>query len=80
VVDLHARQRIYLIYGSLCPLETDNFAFYIVIPSIQNNNLASVRGLTGVSYSQARDVWETRLEQCVTSDLDEVLGLVKEGK
>jgi hypothetical protein len=67
---------IYLIYGSLSPLETDIFAFYIVTPCLQDNNIASVRSLTGVWYSEAIDVWTTRLGQFLVSDLDEVLKLV----
>jgi len=70
VVDLHATRRIYLIYGSLFPLETDIFAFYIVTPYAQSNDVASVRSLTGVLYSEAIDVWETRLGQFLMSDLD----------
>jgi len=53
VGDLHAIRHIYVIYGSLFPLETDVFAFYIVTPCAQNNDVASVRGLTGVLYSEA---------------------------
>jgi hypothetical protein len=71
-------RQIYLIYGSLFPLETDIFAFYIVTPSIQNDSIASVRSLTGVLYSEAIDVWETRLGQFLTSDLVEVLQLDEE--
>lgn len=73
---MYVPRPVYLIYGSLSPLETDIFAFYIVTPSPQNNDMASVRSLTGVWYSEAIDVWTTRLGQFLMSDLDEVFKLV----
>ena len=41
-------RRLYLIYGSLFPLETDIFAFFIVTPCTQKSNIASVRSVTSV--------------------------------
>ena len=61
-------------------LETDIFAFFIVTPCNQNSNIASVHSVTSVLYSEAIDVWETRLGQFLVSDLDEVLRLVTEVK
>jgi hypothetical protein len=75
VVGSEPQHRVYLIYGSLFPLETDIFAFYIVTPSPQSS-LGSVRRLTGVLYSEAADVWETRLGRFLVSDLDDVLKMV----
>ena len=71
--DATGNRRIFLIYGSLYPLETDIFAFYIVTPYARNNDVASVRAVTGASYSQTIDVWETTLGQFLRTDLDEVL-------
>ena len=69
---------IYLIYGSLSPLETDIFALYIVTRCPQDKDIASVCSLTGVWYSEAIDTWTTlRLEQFLVSDQDEVLKLVE---
>jgi hypothetical protein len=79
-VDLHDVHPIFLIYGSLFPLETDIFAFYIVTPFEHNIRVASVRAVTGVLYSQAIDVWETILGQFLMSDLNEVLTLVARGR
>jgi hypothetical protein len=40
VVDLRITRRIFLIYGSLFPLETDDiFAFYIVTSCAQNKDV-----------------------------------------
>ena len=74
---MYVPRPIYLIYGSLSPPETDIFAFYIVTPCPQDNDIASVRSLTGVWYSEAVDVWTARLAQVLVSDLDEVLKLVE---
>jgi hypothetical protein len=53
----------------------DIFVFYIVTSSAQRYPL-SVRGLAGVLYGEAADVWETRLGQFLMSDLDDVLKMV----
>jgi hypothetical protein len=72
--------RIYLVYGSLFPLETDIFAIYIVTPCAQDKDIGSVRSVTSVLYSEAVDVWETRLGQFLMSDLKDVLGRVESGR
>jgi hypothetical protein len=80
VVDLHPTRRVFLIYGSLFPLQTDIFAFYIATPYAADERVASVRGVTGVMFSEAIDVWETRLGHFLASDLDEVLSLAEGGR